>query len=84
MRRAMREEVAKSAREEFCATLKHRPEAMRKDHEWLTREALDSMRYRYEADISALREGHSTEMQRLREGMGRRNRRRKRRRRRQI
>ena len=45
MRRAMREEVAKSAREEFCATLKHRPEAMRKDHERLTGEALESMRY---------------------------------------
>ena len=43
MRRAIREEVAKSVRDEFCATLKHRSEAMRKDQKWLTREALESM-----------------------------------------
>ena len=45
MRRAMREEFAKSAREEFCATLQYRSESMRKDHGQLTREALESMRY---------------------------------------
>ena len=42
---------------------------MRKDHERLTREALESMRDRYESDISALREGHGMETRRLREGM---------------
>ena len=46
MKRAMREEVTKSVRDEFCVTLQHRSEAMRKDHEWQTREALESMRYR--------------------------------------
>ena len=46
MRRAMREEVAKSIRDEFCATLQHRSEATRKDHKRLTREALDSMQDR--------------------------------------
>ena len=46
MRRAMREEVAKSTRDELCAILKHRSEAMKKDHKRLTREALDSMRDR--------------------------------------
>ena len=40
MRRAMREEVVKSIRDELCATLQHRSEDMRKDHERLTREAL--------------------------------------------
>ena len=43
MRRVMGEEIAKSVRDEFCATLQHRLEDMRKDHERLTREALDSM-----------------------------------------
>ena len=42
---------------------------MRKDHERLIREALESMRDRYEVDISSLREWHGTEMWRLREGM---------------
>ena len=42
---------------------------MRKDHERLIREALESMRYRYEVDISSLRGGHGTDMRRLREGM---------------
>ena len=46
MKRAMREEVTKSVRDEFCVTLQHRSEAMRKDHEWQTREALEFMRYR--------------------------------------
>ena len=40
MRRAMREEVAKSVRDEFCATLQHRSEAMRKDNGRMTRKAL--------------------------------------------
>ena len=65
----MREEVAKSVRNEFCATLQHRLESMRKDHGRLTREALNSMRDRYEDEISALREGYGTEMQSMREGM---------------
>ena len=64
--RAMREEVAKSVRDKFCATLQHRSEAMRKDHGWLTREALESMRDQYKENISALREGHGTGMRRLR------------------
>ena len=42
---------------------------MRKDHERLIREALESMRDRYEVDISSLRGGHRTDMRRLREGM---------------
>ena len=33
MRSSMREEVEKSARDEFCATLQHRSEATRKDCE---------------------------------------------------
>ena len=45
-RRDMGEEMAKSVRDEFCATLQHSSEAMRKDHERLTREALESMRSR--------------------------------------
>ena len=40
MRRAMKEEVAKIVRDKFYATLQHRSEAMRKDHERLTSEAL--------------------------------------------
>ena len=40
----MKSEVAKSVRDEFCATLQHRSKAMRKDHEPLTREALKSMK----------------------------------------
>ena len=48
MRKAMTEEVAKIIRKEFCATLQHRLEAMRKYHKWLTREALESMRDQYE------------------------------------
>ena len=64
----MREEVAKSVRGEFCATLQHRSEAMRKNHERLTREALESMRDHNEDNISALRKGHGTEMKMLREG----------------
>ena len=55
MRRATREEVAKSVREKFWITLQHRSEAMRKDHECLTMEALESMKDRYEDKISALR-----------------------------
>ena len=47
MRRAMREEVMKTVRDEFCATLQHRSEATRRDHERLTREALESMRDQY-------------------------------------
>ena len=54
-RRAMREEVEKSVRDEFCSTLQHRPEAMRKDHKQLTREELESTRDRYEDNILALR-----------------------------
>ena len=44
MRRDMREEVAKSARDELCATLQHSLEAMRKHHKQLTRDMLESMR----------------------------------------
>ena len=40
MRRDMIEEVKKSFRCEFCATLQHRSETMRKDHKRLTRGAL--------------------------------------------
>ena len=40
MRRAMGEEIVKSVRDEFCATLQHRSETMRKDHKRLTRGAL--------------------------------------------
>ena len=69
MRRSMREEVEKSARDEFCATLQHRSEATRKDCEQMIREALEFMRDWYKEDISALREGDGTEVQRLREGM---------------
>ena len=47
----MIEEVTKSVREEFCATLQCRSEVMRNYHKRLTREALDSMRYRYEENI---------------------------------
>ena len=65
----MREEVAKSVREELCTTLKHRLEAMRKYHERLTRDALESMRDWYKDKISALREGRGTDMRRLREDM---------------
>ena len=32
MRRAIREEIAKIVRDELCATLQHRSEAMRKCH----------------------------------------------------
>ena len=60
MRRARRKEVAKSVQDEFCATLEHRSEAMRKDLEQLTREAMYSMKNRYEEDISSLREGQET------------------------
>ena len=45
MRKSMREKVAKSVREKFCATLQHMSEAMRKYHERLMGEALESMRY---------------------------------------
>ena len=38
MRKDMREEVAKTVRDEFCTTLQHRSEAMRKYHERLTYE----------------------------------------------
>ena len=40
MRRDMIEEVAKIVRDEFCATLQHRSEAMRKDNGRMTRKAL--------------------------------------------
>ena len=66
MRRSMREEVVKSFRDEFCDILQHRSEDMRKYHKQLTREALESMRDWYEDNISALREEHGTEVQRLR------------------
>ena len=46
MRRDRRKEVAKSVQDEFCVTLEHRSEAMRKDHEQLTREAMYSMKDR--------------------------------------
>ena len=42
---------------------------MRKDHERLMKEALESMRDRYEDEISYLRKGHGTEMKNLVEGM---------------
>ena len=84
IKRAMREEITKCVRDKLCTTLQHRSEAIRKDHKFLTREYLNSVRYRYKDDTSFLKEGHITEMRRLREGMRRRNRRRKRRRRRQI
>ena len=42
---------------------------MRKDHKRLTREVLDSMRDRYEENISSLREENRTEMKRLRRVM---------------
>ena len=42
--RDMGEEVSKTFTDKFCANLKHRLEATRKDRERLTREALDSMR----------------------------------------
>ena len=41
----MREEVTKSVRGKFCATLKHRLNAMKKGRKWLTREVLEYMRY---------------------------------------
>ena len=44
MRRSMREEFDKSARDEFCAILQHRSEATRKYHKRLMRETVDSMR----------------------------------------
>ena len=44
MRRAMREEVTKIVRGEFCATLQHRLEDMMKYHDRLTGEAMESMR----------------------------------------
>ena len=69
MMRSMKEEVMKSVRYEFCATLQHRLESMRKDHERLTREALESMRDPYEDKISDLMKGHGTEMINLREVM---------------
>ena len=51
MMRSMKEEVMKSVRYEFCATLQHRLETMWKYHKELTRETLDSMRVRYEEEI---------------------------------
>ena len=65
----MTDEVAKSVRDEFCATLQNRVEDMGKGNERVMREVLESMRGLYEGNISALREGHRTEMQSLREGM---------------
>ena len=44
MRRSMREEFDKSARDEFCAILQHRSEVTRKYHKRLMRETVDSMR----------------------------------------
>ena len=46
----------KIVRNEFCATLQNRSEAMRKDHKWMKREMLGSTRYRCDYDISAPRE----------------------------
>ena len=42
---------------------------MRKDHKRLTSKALDSMRNWYKDKISALGEGHGTDMRILREDM---------------
>ena len=69
MRRYMIEEFLKIVREKFCATLQHRLDSMRKYHKRLTREVLEYMRDSYEDNISVLREGHGTDMRRLREGV---------------
>ena len=50
--RATREEVTKSTRDELCSTLQHMSEATRKDHKWLARDAMESMRYQVRKYIS--------------------------------
>ena len=62
MMSATRDEVTKSVRDELFSTIQHRSEAMRKDNECLTREALDYMKDRYKDNISDLREGHVTDI----------------------
>ena len=51
MKRFIREEFMKSARDELCATLKHGLDVMRKYHKRLTMEALGSMKDCYKDGI---------------------------------